>query len=356
VLITSYKEDEVIESTIAAAVNHNYPAKYFDVFLAADQLSPETIHRLQRYRAHVNEVHFTSGSKARSLNYLLNKIDEEEYDVALILDGDNIMEAGFLEKINLAFQSGALAVQGHRTAKNLNTAVAVLDGISEEINNHLFRKAQNNLGFSASLIGSGMAFNFKTLKAIYNKPGIVDNPACDREVDFELMRTNVPVTFLNDAHVFDEKVSTDNVYENQRRRWIESQMMHIGLFFSASGRSAPKTKDFWNKLFINLIPPRLLFVFLLAFVLCIAIIETVIKRNITNVPLSYWLTLLLLYVLAMLFAIPRKHYSIKTLRALLHLPVILFSLVKAAFTIRLGRKEFVHTPKTFTGDSETTEK
>jgi cellulose synthase/poly-beta-1,6-N-acetylglucosamine synthase-like glycosyltransferase len=356
VLITSYKEDEVIESTIAAAINHDYPVGYFDVFLAADQLQPETISRLQKYRVHINEVHFTTGSKARSLNYLLNSIDEEEYNIALVLDGDNIMEAGFLEKINLAFQNGAQAVQGHRTAKNLNTAVAVLDGISEEINNHLFRKAQNNLGFSASLIGSGMAFDFKKLKEIYNKPGIVDNPACDREVDFELMRADVPVIFLNNAHVLDEKVSSENVYENQRRRWIESQLMHIGLFFSPAGRRASKTKNFWNKLFINLIPPRLIFILLLAFVLLFAIIETVTNRNITNIPLAYWLVLLLLYVTAMLLAIPRRHYTIATLRALLHLPLILFSLVKAVFTIRLGRKEFVHTPKNFTGNSETTEK
>jgi cellulose synthase/poly-beta-1,6-N-acetylglucosamine synthase-like glycosyltransferase len=356
VLITSYKEDKVIEATINAAANHNYPTEFFDVFLAADQLRAETIHRLKNYRVYITEVNFTSGSKARSLNYLLNRIDEEKYDIALVLDGDNIMEAGFLEKINAAFQNGAHAVQGHRTAKNLNTAVAVLDGISEEINNRLFRKAQTTLGFSASLIGSGMAFDFKRLKEIYNKPGIVDNPACDREVDFELMRANVPVTFLNDAYVFDEKVATENVYENQRRRWLESQLMHLGLFFSAAGRRAPKTKDFWNKLFINLMPPRSLFILLLALVLCFAIIETITHRNITNIPLASWLVLLLLYVLAMLLAIPRKYYRRSTLRAFLHLPVILFTLVKAVFTIRIGRKDFVHTPKSFTGDSETTEK
>jgi cellulose synthase/poly-beta-1,6-N-acetylglucosamine synthase-like glycosyltransferase len=356
VLVTSYKEDEVIESTIASAVNHDYPHEHFDVFLAADHLQTETISRLKKYRAGIYEVQFKTGSKARSLNYLLNAIDEEKYDIALVLDGDNIMEAGFLKKVNFAFQNGARAVQGHRTAKNLNTSVAILDGISEEINNHLFRKAQNNIGLSASLIGSGMAFEFKNLKEIYNKPGIVDNPACDREADFELMRANIPVVFLSDAHVFDEKVSTDNVYENQRRRWIESQLMHIGLFFSPDGWRASKTKDYWNKLFINLMPPRSFFILLLAIVLCFGIIQSITHRNITNISLTYWLILFLLYMLAMLFAIPRKYYSTSTMRALLHLPIILYSLVKAAFTVRLGRKQFVHTPKTFTGNSESTEK
>src|SRR5690606_24787283 len=130
------------------------------------------------------------------LNYLLNTINENDYDIALVLDGDNIMQPGFLEKINTAFNNGFNAVQGHRTAKNKNTPLATLDALSEEINNHLFRKAQRVLGFSCALIGSGMAFQFKKLKEIYNKPGIIDNPACDREVDFEIMKADITIEYL----------------------------------------------------------------------------------------------------------------------------------------------------------------
>ena len=60
--------------------------------------------------------------------------------LSMILDADNIMKEGCLESVNAAFQEGANAVQCHRTAKNQQTSVAVLDAISEEINNHLFRK------------------------------------------------------------------------------------------------------------------------------------------------------------------------------------------------------------------------
>lgn len=169
VLITSYKEDDVIVNTALSALEHDYPQNYFDIFLAADHLKKKTLEDLKHLRINLREVYFPVGSKARSLNYLLNNIKDDEYEIAVILDGDNIMLPGFLEQVNAAFHKGYKAVQGHRTAKNINTPVAILDAISEETNNHLFRKSQRALGFSASLIGSGMAFEFRKLKEVYNK-------------------------------------------------------------------------------------------------------------------------------------------------------------------------------------------
>lgn len=71
----------------------------------------------------------------------------DAYDVAMILDADNVMEQGVLYQMNEAFNHGFLAVQGHRMAKNLNTDFAILDAISEEINNKIFRKGHRVLDF-----------------------------------------------------------------------------------------------------------------------------------------------------------------------------------------------------------------
>ena len=356
VLITSYKEDEVIINSVKSAVAHNYPADLFDVFLAADQLHPSTISELKKLNADINEVKFAVGSKARSLNFLLNKIDPSRYDIALVLDGDNIMMPGFLEKINTAFQKGYHSVQGHRSAKNLNTPVAVLDGISEEINNHLFRRAQRAIGFSSSLIGSGMAFEFPTLRRIYNKPGIVDNPACDREVDFEMMKAGIIIEYLDDAVVLDEKVSRKEVFENQRRRWLESQLSHAKLFFSKKESVPQKSKDYWNKLFINLIPPRIFFIGIFLFIFFICILQYFTHSNITGIKIRWWTLLFTGYLIAMIAAIPSRYFTFSTLKAFLHLPSILISYLRAVFTMKAGRKEFVHTPKSFTEKTGSTEK
>jgi cellulose synthase/poly-beta-1,6-N-acetylglucosamine synthase-like glycosyltransferase len=285
----------------------------------------------------------------------LNLIDEKKYEIALVLDGDNLMQPGFLQQVNAAFQNGYEAVQGHRTAKNINTPIARLDAISEEINNHLFRKAQSYLGLSSSLIGSGMAFNFSTLKSIYNKPGILDNPACDREVDFELMKAGIPVKYLENAMVLDEKVATKHVFKNQRRRWLESQALHLKMFFSKTNSVQKKTKDYWNKLFINLMPPRIFFAGLFSIILVICTLQYFLKMDLTGIAIRWWALLIAGYVLAMLLSVPSSFINFATLRALLHLPPVFLSYLKAAFTMKVNRKEFVHTPKTYTGKSGTTE-
>jgi cellulose synthase/poly-beta-1,6-N-acetylglucosamine synthase-like glycosyltransferase len=355
VLITSYKEDDVILNTVKSATEHNYPPDKFDVFVAADHLQASTIGALKKFNAEINEVKFAVGSKARSLNFLLNKIDPAQYDIALVLDGDNIMMPGFLEKINTAFQKGVKCVQGHRTAKNRNTSIAVLDGISEEMNNHLFRKSQRAIGLSSSLIGSGMAFEFPTLLRIYNKHGILDNPACDREVDFEMMKAGITIEYLQDAVVLDEKVSRQDVFENQRRRWLESQLSHLKLFFSKNERVHRKSKDYWNKLFINLIPPRIFFIviFLLIFVICF--LQYFTHSDITGIKIRCWSLLFAAYVVAMIAAIPSSFMKLSTVAAFFHFPSLLITYLRAAFTVKSGRKEFVHTPKSFTGESGSTE-
>lgn len=354
VLITSYREDNVIVNTVRSAVEHDYPAGKFRVFVAADQLMPSTVEQLRALNANIYEMNFASGSKARSLNFLLNNIRESDYDIALVVDGDNIMQPGFLEQVNAAFDEKNIAVQAHRTAKNLDSPIAVLDALSEEVNNHLFRRAQNNLHLSASLIGSGMAFPFSELKRIYNKPGILDNPACDREVDFEMLRSGLSIRFLDKAYILDEKVAFKQVYENQRRRWLESQLVHLRMFFARDNRSIPKTGDFWNKLFINLIPPRLMIIAVFTAVFLSYLLQFFLNITFTSLPLLSWIVLFNLYLFALFISIPRRLINAKLLRAVIYLPILAFSLLKASFTLRPGRKEFVHTPKNYTGHSETT--
>ena len=78
--------------------------------------------------------------KSRSLHAALETPSVADADIVMILDADNIMAPGCLEKVNAAFHAGYQAIQCHRTAKNKNTSVALLDAMSEEININLFRR------------------------------------------------------------------------------------------------------------------------------------------------------------------------------------------------------------------------
>ncbi|MBS1562727.1 MAG: glycosyltransferase, partial [Bacteroidetes bacterium] len=258
VLIPSYKEDNIIVHTARQAAAHDYPKDKFGVLVIADKLQPETVAALRAIPVRVLEVDVNM--KSRSVNAAFGVLDPAEFDIAMILDADNIMEQGCLEKVNAAFVKGAKAVQCHRTAKNQHTPVAVLDAISEEININLFRRGPAVLHISAAPIGSGMAFEFNLLKDIFSQDHILNNPGEDREIDTYLMKSRVLMEFLNDAYVYDEKVANAGVFEKQRVRWLEAQVNHVKRFFQDDMKDCPRTTVYYNKLYQNLLLPRLLFI------------------------------------------------------------------------------------------------
>lgn len=347
ILIPAYKEDAVIIGSVENLLEHNYPRECFKIFIAAHSLQDQTIKNLKSYPITVIEIESEYGSKALSLQALLNNIKAGEFEIALILDADNHLKMGALQSINDAFDSGSRAVQLHRIAKNLNTPLAVFDAISEEINNHVFRKGTQVLGFSASTIGSGMAFRFEDLKRIYNLPGIIYNPACDREVDYETMSKGIAINYIEDAYVLDEKVQYASVFTKQRTRWMESQIWHLKKFSREKDKNVIYSRDFLNKFFSNLMPSRvLLFIFFIIVFTCF-FIQYYYSINFIYPGILWWTPVFLLFILSLLIAIPYRFFNSKLLHVILLIPRMMFYYVKALSGMRSGKKHFEHTPKGF---------
>jgi hypothetical protein len=64
----------------------------------------------------------------------------------------------------------------------------------------------------------------------------------------------------------------------------------------------------------------------------------------------YWLGISLLFAFVMIVSVPRSLYSWSTVKAMCYVPLLVFSMVKALFSMKVSRKEFLHTPKVHTGD------
>lgn len=345
VIIPSYKEDAIIIDTALQAAAHNYPADKFKVIVVADKLQPETVARLRQIPVMVLEADVSM--KSRSVNAALHYPYPNSFDIAVILDADNIMGIDCLEKVNDAFQQGCQAVQCHRTAKNQQTPVALLDAISEEININLFRRGPAVLGISAAPIGSGMAFRFDLLKQIFSVEHILTNPGEDREIDMQLMKQKIFMHFLDDAYVYDEKVADSGVFEKQRVRWLEAQLNHMKRFSDAEMKNAPKTITYFSKFFQTLILPRLLLIMLLGLFFLLVMAQWFVGFTILMPAPIYWLSLMGVYALVLILSVPGRFYTLHTLRAILQVPGLMLAMVKALLKIKAGRKEFLHTPKAF---------
>src|SRR5690606_38207251 len=108
----------------------------------------------------------------------------------------------------------------------------------------------------------------------------------------------------------------------------------------------------WNKLLINLPPPRLLALVLFAIPLAGILAGRIGDFQLTGIGPRWWLIVMLLYVCAMLLSIPAHLLNGNLFRALLYLPRMLGEYLAAAAGIRPKRREFVHTPKRFQPDQE----
>ena len=106
VFIPGYKEDRIIVDTAIKALDQSYPKELYEVVILADSFSDKTLHALDELEVTVLVVQFENSTKAKSLNKGLEYASASTPDLAVILDSDNIMEHDFLEKMNIAFQSG----------------------------------------------------------------------------------------------------------------------------------------------------------------------------------------------------------------------------------------------------------
>jgi cellulose synthase/poly-beta-1,6-N-acetylglucosamine synthase-like glycosyltransferase len=340
VMVPAYREDGIIISTAQALMQLDYPQNAFDIYIIADSFQPATISQLEKLPVHVLEVSFEKSTKTKSLNEAFRRITQS-YDIALICDADNILARDFLNRINQAFVNGARAVQGRRVAKNLDTSFAILDACSEGINNNVFRKGANAIGLSSSVIGSGMAFEFATVKEVL--AGISAVGGFDKILQLEIIRQGNKIHYLSDALVFDEKVDSHQAFQQQRKRWVSSQFIYLRKFFRPALRELMKGNFSYFDLAVikNLILPR-------AFLLLILPLLVIASFFATGYLLAWSVIVLLAYILSLVFALPAELVNRQLFQALLNLPRAVMAMVMTLFHLRKANKSFIHTVHTKT--------
>jgi len=341
VLIPGYKEDDVIIDVASDALKQEYSSDLYDVVIIADSFQSETIEKLRELPIKVIEVKFDKSTKSKALNKAMEQLTDS-YDIAVVLDADNLMAPDFLVKINAAFEQNFLAVQGHRTAKNTDTHLAILDAVSEEINNHIFRKGHRVLGLSSAIIGSGMAFNYDYFKSMMLSVTAIGG--FDKEIELKMLKEKHKIDYLDDALVYDEKVQKAEVFRNQRIRWLSAQLHYFRQDFGSSLKAlfANGNIDYFDKSIQFIQPPRILLLGATLFLGTLFLFfDLFFKLNL--ILISLWISVILLCILSFLFAIPRTLYNIRTLKALASLPKGMILMFGSLLKIKGANKQFIHT-------------
>ncbi len=336
VLFPAYKEDRVIENSVTTFLQQEYPRELFDVVVISDHMHQMTNQRLKELPIKVYEAAYEESSKAKALNLAVERLhaEGEQYDILIILDADNGVSPNFLTSINDAYYAGVQAMQCHRIAKNRDTDMAVLDGMSEEVNNSIFRKGHVRLGLSSALIGSGMAFDYKwfTRNVVH-----LTSAGEDRELEVLLLSQGVYVDYLEHVEVYDEKIQGSASFYKQRRRWLAAQYSIL----ITSLRDLPRALlsgnwDYSDKLIQWMMFPRIVLIGLVGM--------GSVAMTFFNWKWSVkWWAMLFLVLLAMALAIPDYIMDKRLRRTLKRIPFIFFLMVANMFRLRGVNKRFIHT-------------
>ena len=340
ILIPAYKEDAVILKTVTKNLE-SFPDSeiVYDIIVIADSLKRETIEALKNMQVLVHEVKFEKSTKVKSLKSALNEY--QNYTHVIILDADNVMDGSFLPLVSKAINNYNLgAIQGRRSAKNGGTSVSILDGLSEEISNRVYRQGLAVFNIGVPLAGSGMVFEYELIKRLINETDAVGG--FDKALQVKLFESGVKTRYMKDAIVFDEKTDTVEVFENQRKRWLYSHFHFLKMYFRQGIKGLLNNNfDLFNMaVLLHGQLPRL---YNLALMFIVTAIYFLFGRYLV---LSAWLWLAVtsVYVFSLFLAIPRKYFNKSIIIAIVKLPRLFLTMFLLLFKLKGSNKSFIHTP------------
>ena len=333
VLYPAYNEDRVIVNSVQTFLGQYYPYQNFHVCVISDHMTEETNEALAQLPITLLQPTFEKSSKAKAMQFAIDVI-EGNYDYVVILDADNVVNIDFLAKLNEVCAKGYKAIQCHRCAKNSNNDIAVLDGVSEEINNTIFRKAHNRIGLSSALIGSGMCFDFKWFRENVFK---LTTAGEDRELEALLLKQKIHIHYEQDIHVFDEKVSNKDNFQKQRLRWMTAQIQSLfNLLPYIPKAIVTGNIDYIDKTIQQALIPRSMLI-VLTFIL--SLLMTLISREWC---IKWWL-LFLFICISLYVSTPRQLRSHSVYEKIFSLPTLVWKMLLNILKIDRKNTDFIHT-------------
>jgi len=333
ILYPAYNEDRVIVPSVHKFLGQYYPYKSFHVVVISDHMKPETNEQLSQLPITLLQPVFEKSSKAKAMQYAMDQV-KDEYDYVVILDADNVVDSNFLTQLNETCAKGYKAIQCHRCAKNNDNDIAVLDGVSEEINNTIFRKAHNRIGLSSALIGSGMCFDYKWFKENVYK---LSTAGEDRELEALLLKQKVYIHYEENIHVFDEKVSNKDNFQKQRLRWMTAQIQSLlNLLPYIPKAILTGNIDFIDKTIQQALIPRSMLVVLtfgFAFLITLVSREWCIK----------WWLLFVFICISLYVSTPKQLRSHSVFGKIVALPKLVWKMILNIMKIDHKNTDFIHT-------------
>ncbi len=322
IIVTAYEQTGMLPAVVSSILKIRY--NRYLVYVVADNCDVSELH-FDDERVILLRPEEVLASNTRSHFYAINRF-KRKHNRLTIIDSDNLVDSEYLNELDLYFNLGFEAVQGVRKAKNVDGLYAGLDA-ARDIYYHFYDgRVLFNVGSSATLAGSGMAFTVELYKSCLGHLDIV-GAGFDKVLQYEIVKRGKRIAYTDKAIVYDEKTAYSTQLVNQRARWINTWFRYFGFGFSLLWRGM--TRVSWNQVvfgFTLLRPP--LFLFLL-----LAVVFMVVNLFINPLYAMAWLVALVVFVLGFFVALSVSDTDRRIYSALIGIPLFIFyqlaSLIKA---------------------------
>ncbi len=332
VIVTAYQQTDTLPPVIESILSLKY--NNYLIYIVADNCDISNL-KFNDNRVIILRPPETLASNTRSHFYAINHF-VRNHDNLIIIDSDNLIDANCLTELNKCFDSGYKAVQGLRKAKNLDTTFACLDA-ARDLYYHFFDgDVLFNIGSSATLCGSGMAFTVDLYKECLGHLDIT-GAGFDKVLQKEIVSRGNRIAFCEQAVVYDEKTSKSDQLVKQRARWINTWFKYFGYGFSLLAKGI--TSFNFNSFLFGIVllrPPLFIFLVLSLF---FAFINLLISIPIFIIWIVAFAAFLIGFMIAIFHSKPDK----RIVNSLISIPKFIFYQILSLLHVKKANKISVAT-------------
>jgi cellulose synthase/poly-beta-1,6-N-acetylglucosamine synthase-like glycosyltransferase len=340
IIITAYEQTGLLPFVVESILKLNY--NNYLIYIVADKCDVSDL-KFEDKKVILLRPEETLSSNIKSHFYAIDRF-QRPHERITIIDSDNLVHPEYINHLNEWFQQGFSAVQGVREAKNLDTHYACLDAARDIYYRFIDNKLLFEIGSSATLSGSGMAFTTQLYRECLENSEI-KGAGFDKVLQYEIVSRNYRIAFADKAIVYDEKTSQSEQLVKQRARWINTwfKYFNLGLKMTVYGLF----KLDWNKLIFGLSlmrPP--LFIMLILSVICLIV-------NLIISPLMAIIWFISLFIFISMFFVSFLYFKADKViySSLINTPKFIYCQLAALFRAKNANRLSVATKHFFNNNT-----
>jgi cellulose synthase/poly-beta-1,6-N-acetylglucosamine synthase-like glycosyltransferase len=221
VVIPAHDEESIIGGILTDLAAAHYPSRHLNVWVLADRCTDRTVDIATQAGVQVARREEGPSGKGSALAWYLSEHPLDPDESLVVFDADNRIGPDVLPRIADELDAGHGAVQCYLDVANPDgSLLAEASALSYWAGNRMVQLARSNLGWSADLGGTGMAFSPGLLEQV---GGFGDSLTEDQEFGARMVLAGQRVEWLHDVKINDEKPTSIGVTLRQRARWMSGR-------------------------------------------------------------------------------------------------------------------------------------